>query len=115
MPNRNNYRSDYDVTRSLRENIHDRKYVEEVNILTRMAPGIPSEDELVTLEHHKQIFKMGDRMYKYASQYYGSTSYWWVIAWYNNKPTDAHYKIGDPIYIPKNLSLAISLANKEER
>ena len=115
MPSRNIYRGLYDVSKALRENIHDRKYVESVEVLSRMPPGIPSVDELFEIEHHKEVYKMGDKMYKFAFKYYGSTSYWWVIAWYNNKPTDAHFKIGDFVYVPKDLDLAIQLANKEER
>jgi len=42
----------------------------------------------------------GDRLYKLAAEYYGTPQYWWVIARFNNKPTDAHFKLGDTVYIP---------------
>jgi hypothetical protein len=25
---------------------------------------------------------------------------WWLIGWYNQKPTEAHFKIGDTVLIP---------------
>jgi len=29
---------------------------------------------------------------------------WWVIAWYNQKPTEAHFNVGDVVYIPTPLA-----------
>ena len=56
----------------------------------------------VSADQH--IWKYGDRLYKLAHQYYGHSRYWWVIAWYNGMPTEAHLKIGDLIQIPLSLS-----------
>jgi nucleoid-associated protein YgaU len=50
-----------------------------------------------SLEH---VWKRGDKLYKLAFEYYGVYKYWWVIALYNNKPTDAHFNDGDVIAIP---------------
>ena len=36
----------------------------------------------------------------YQKKYYGDAEYWWLIAWYNNKPTESHFKLGDVVYIP---------------
>ena len=47
-------------------------------------------------------WKQNDSLYKLSYQYYGEYQYWWVIALFNNKPTDAHYKVGEIIYIPSN-------------
>jgi nucleoid-associated protein YgaU len=46
------------------------------------------------------IWKTGDRFYKLAATYYGRPQLWWVIAMYNNKPTEGHVKLGDVITIP---------------
>ena len=43
---------------------------------------------------------VGDRLYKLSAQYYGDARYWWVIARYNNRPTEAHFKAGDIVFIP---------------
>ena len=51
----------------------------------------------------------GDRYYKLAYQYYNSYDYWWIIAIYNGKPTEAHIKYGQVIKIPTNLSQMLSL------
>lgn len=44
----------------------------------------------------------GDTLYKLSFEYYGSYKYWWCIALVNNKPTDAHYSIGDIVLIPSS-------------
>tara|TARA_Y100000592_G_C5440106_1_gene302891 strand:- start:116 stop:466 length:351 start_codon:yes stop_codon:yes gene_type:complete len=51
----------------------------------------------------KHIFKVGDRLYKIAFDEYGDSKYWYLLAWWNKKPTDFHCKIGDVIYVPKPL------------
>ena len=79
--------------------------------------GINYIDQYVTpmLEHATplQITKMniinhawthGDRYYKLAHQYYDDSELWWVIAWFNKKPTESHVKIGEVIYIPMPLN-----------
>ena len=58
-----------------------------------------------------RIWRLGDRYYKLAHEFYGSSEYWWLIAWFNDKPTESHLKIGDPVYIPVPLNDALLLYN----
>ncbi len=60
----------------------------------------PTDQEKKTLIQIGHIWKTGDRYYKLADQHYGDSRYWWVIAWYNKKPTEAHLSLGDSVYIP---------------
>lgn len=53
-----------------------------------------------TITDVKHIWKTGDRYYKLADHYYGRPQYWWVIALYNNKPTEGHVRLGDMIRVP---------------
>ena len=46
------------------------------------------------------IWKLGDKYFKLAHRYYQDPTLWWIIGWFNQKPTDAHVAEGDPIYIP---------------
>ena len=46
------------------------------------------------------VWSSGDRYWKLAAKYYSDPTLWWVIAWYNLKPTDAHCSIGDNLIIP---------------
>ena len=40
------------------------------------------------------MWKLGDRFYKLADQYYGDPTLWWIIAWYNRMPTESHAEGG---------------------
>ena len=53
-------------------------------------------------------WESGDRLDKISSREYNSPSYWWVIARYNNKPTDAHFSPGDEVLVPHPLTLITS-------
>ena len=57
---------------------------------------------LVNLTPH--IWTTGDRFYKIAAQYYGESALWWIIAWFNTAPTEAHLVPGEVIHIPTPLS-----------
>ena len=59
----------------------------------------------LNLINHK--WTHGDKLYKLSYMYYESYDYWWVIAYFNSKPTDAHYKYGDVVAIPFPLSDAL--------
>ena len=50
----------------------------------------------------------GDTLYRLSYLYYGVYKYWWTIALLNNKPTDAHYELGDQVLIPNNPENIIS-------
>ena len=53
--------------------------------------------EYTVIEH---IWSHGDKLYKLAQRYYGDKDMFWMIALYNKKPTDSHYKYGDIVEIP---------------
>lgn len=59
-----------------------------------------SPSERASLDRVEHIWTVGDRLYKLAFKYYGDSELWWIIAWYNQKPTEADFKIGDLVYIP---------------
>ena len=77
---------------------------------TRMTKVTPNEiSDLTVLDH---IWTLGDRYYKLAHKYYGDVNLWYLIAWFNRKPTDAHVNYGDIIHIPMPLEKIIYLYNK---
>lgn len=103
------------VDEKLRENIFARKYLQEVVQTKTLRLNEPTQEELKDeLSYVEKTFSLGDKMYKYAYEVYGSTEYWWIIAWFNNKPTDIHCQIGDTIYIPVPLDRAIVIATREK-
>ena len=48
----------------------------------------------------KYVWSQGDKLYKLAARFYGDHNLWWIIALWNNKPTDAHFFYGDIVSIP---------------
>ena len=67
-------------------------------------PGVVDRMVVAATDH---IWKYGDRYYKLAHQYYGDARYWWVIAWYNGRPTESHMNFGEIIAIPLNIQDAM--------
>ena len=109
------YRNKITIDSKLRENIFARKYLDEVIQTEPLRLNEPTDEELKNeLEYIEKIWSIGDKMYKYAHEAYGSTQYWWIIAWFNNKPTDIHCKLGDVIYIPVPLDKAVVIATREK-
>ena len=51
----------------------------------------------VVKEH---VWSKGDKLYKIANKYYGDDEFWWIIALWNGKPTDAHYEFGTVVQVP---------------
>ena len=63
----------------------------------------PTIQELSKLNTITEFWKKGDRLYKYAFKYYGDPELWWIIAWYNQRPTEAEFQFGDVVEIPMPL------------
>ena len=57
------------------------------------------------------ITQEGDRLDNLAFQYYGDPKLWWAIAWFNEKPTEAHLKLGQLILVPIPVEKVISYFN----
>ena len=67
----------------------------------------PSTSDVRKFSSIKHIWGMGDRYYKLAHQYYDDPELWWVIAFYNQKPTEFHVTAGEIIYIPLPLETVL--------
>ena len=63
----------------------------------------PNVSERAALQKDTHIWKYGDRFYNLADKYYNNPELWWIIAWYNGYPTEAHIRKGDVIEIPVSL------------
>tara|TARA_A100001391_G_C4974766_1_gene253651 strand:+ start:349 stop:687 length:339 start_codon:yes stop_codon:yes gene_type:complete len=69
----------------------------------------PTASEIADLDTVAHVWKVGDRYYKLAHEYYRDSTLWWVIAWFNQAPTESHLKLGDPIQIPLPLDRVLGL------
>ena len=77
--------------------------IKRLNHYTTPNFSYPTSTELSRLDIEEYQWKQGDRYYKLAEQFYGDVTYWWVIAKFNNKPTDSHVQLGDVLLIPTPL------------
>ena len=53
--------------------------------------------EFEVSETHTWSF--GDTLFRLSYKFYVTYEYWWTISLVNNKPTDAHFKLGDEVLI----------------
>ena len=60
----------------------------------------PTLDDLAEIKTLTHTWKRGDHYYKLANKYYGDPTYWWVIAQYNNKPTEDKLSFGSTVLVP---------------
>ena len=54
------------------------------------------------------IWGPGHSYAKLAHKYYGDSTLWWVIAWYNEKPAEFLLRAGDAVYVPTPVEKAIA-------
>jgi hypothetical protein len=73
----------------------------------------PKPEDLEGVTFNVEIYKVGDRFYKYSQKYYGDPTYWWVIAHFNQKPMENLVNLGDTIYIPTPLTKILETFEEE--
>lgn len=67
----------------------------------------PEPEEFSKTLFKFEVWGVGSRLHKLAEQHYNDPRYWWVIAFYNKKPTDADFSIGQVVRIPVPLETAL--------
>ena len=90
------------------------EFLEEKQIKSIRQYTSPEFNKISAIERSKLkrvslTWKLGDRLWKYAADFYNDPSLWWVIAWYNQKPTEGHFQIGDTILIPLPIESVLEL------
>tara|TARA_R110000824_G_scaffold174112_8_gene352212 strand:+ start:5469 stop:5792 length:324 start_codon:yes stop_codon:yes gene_type:complete len=88
-----------------------KKVLEErgVKRIKQYKTGVLKHFDEETVDYISYIWKQGDTFWKLSETMYTDPQYWYVIARFNNAPTEAHIKIGDEIKIPINLTTALQV------
>ena len=73
------------------------KYVQQYSTPKLRLPTFEEESTLTVVQ---RIWTVGDRYFKLANEYYGDPELWWVIAWYNQSPTESDISLGQTVYVP---------------
>ena len=68
----------------------------------------PTDRQVASLSTIPHVWKVGDKLFKLAHDHYGDSKMWWVIAWFNKKPAESNYNIGDVLYIPHPIDRVLS-------
>mgnify|MGYP003110134369 FL=1 len=78
--------------------------IQQFNTPTFRHPETEDLENFNTISH---IWKLGDRFFKLADEYYSDPTMWWVIALYNQAPTEFHLNLGDVVYVPTPLETVL--------
>ena len=71
----------------------------------------PTPEETRELENVVQVWGATDTLYNTSNKFYGSPKYWWVIAWYNKRASEAEFEVGDQYYVPLPLEAVLEFIN----
>ena len=75
--------------------------VKKIDHISLILFGDPMNSEFLNdISITKHVYSTGDKMSKIAYKHYGDASLWWVVAWFNGRPTDFHCNVGDTLLVP---------------
>lgn len=87
--------------------LYNKKFIDKgINFIEyHQVPDMkyPSANQISNLEISKHVWRSGDRLYKLSHKFYGDSQFWWVIAFYNQRPTESYYANGTEVLIPQPL------------
>lgn len=72
----------------------------------RSSLKYPEFEKISSLIFAYEVWEVGSRLHKISEKYYNDPSFWWVIGFYNKKPTDANWAVGDIVKVPVSLEEA---------
>ena len=81
----------------LRKERNDAKSITHYETPILYNPTVADRMQLRTTTY---VWSTGDRYYRLADKYYGNPQLWWIIAWYNGRPTEGDVFPGDLLTIP---------------
>ncbi len=112
MPKRYDSRTLFSNTSELYEELRDNRGLTSIRHYNTARLAYPTESEMRDLTKVSHVWTTGDRYYKLSAQYYGDPQYWWIIAQFNQRPTEAHVELGDVIFIPLPLQTILMAYNR---
>ena len=65
------------------------------------------------LDYDEEYWGVGSRFYKLAAKYYGDSTLWWIIPWFNQKPLESDFDSGDLVMIPRPIERIINIFKEE--
>ena len=93
------------------QEIIDNRNIRKVTQYTSPNFSPLTVDRRQSIVYDSHVWKRGDRLYKLAHKYYGDSKLWYLIAWFNQAPTENHINIGDTIMIPTSVERILTYFN----
>ena len=59
--------------------------------------------DILNINIINHTWESSDRLFKLSHRYYGDPTYWWGIAYFNNKPLETDFILGETVQIPTPL------------
>lgn len=69
----------------------------------------PTEQQLGELDVIGHTWRYGDRYFRLAHLHYGDSTLWWVIAFFNQLPTESSLEFGQLVFIPHPLERVLNM------
>ena len=91
------------------ESVFEKRGIKKIRQYRTISKTVYEKDVYQSLRTVDYTWSFGDMYFKIANLFYGDPQYWWIIASYNNRPTEAHNKIGDTLKIPTDLADALQV------
>ena len=91
------------------QKVFESRQVEEIKQYKTPTISYPTDEQLKRISHVIHTWKYGDQFYKLADRHYGDAKLWWIIAQYNQKPTEGHVELGEEIKIPFPLARVLKI------
>ena len=66
-----------------------------------------SKEEVFNLSIETKVWTIGEKYFKLAHEYYGDPTYWWLIAWFNQRPLESDFTPGEIVEIPTPLEMIL--------
>ena len=89
--------------------IFDRRGIRSAEVYPVPQMAYPTPEEIAQLNLVPVVWKVGMHFWQLAEEHYGRPQRWDVIAWFNQKPSEALLRYGDVIYVPKPLERILDL------
>tara|TARA_Y100001963_G_scaffold143832_1_gene215193 strand:+ start:210 stop:542 length:333 start_codon:yes stop_codon:yes gene_type:complete len=89
------------------EDVLEDRGVKQVVQYTTPSFKYPSPEAYQRIRTVDYVWGAGDKFWRLAALRYGDPTLWWIIAQFNQKPTEHHCEIGETIKIPLDLAVAL--------
>jgi nucleoid-associated protein YgaU len=89
--------------------LFDKRGVKQVTQYRSPKATYVSDEKKAGIQCYDYSWTYGDSFEGLAQRFYGNPREWWVIASFNNTPTESHVSIGQVLRIPISLADALQV------